>query len=35
MLEGAPLAAQATRIGIMGVWGAVSFALALRWFRWK
>jgi ABC-2 type transport system permease protein len=35
MLEGQPLAAQATRLGIMFVWGAVSFALALRWFRWR
>lgn len=35
MLEGEPLAAQATRIAIMFTWGAVSFALALRWFRWR
>lgn len=35
MLEGEPLTAQATRIAIMFVWGAVSFALALRWFRWR
>ena len=35
MLEGAPLAAQLTRIGILCAWGAVSFALALRWFRWR
>ena len=35
MLEGAPFAAQLTRIGIMCVWGAVSFVLALRWFRWR
>jgi ABC transporter DrrB family efflux protein len=35
MLEGAPLAAQLTRIGIMCAWGAVSFVLALRWFRWR
>jgi ABC-type multidrug transport system permease subunit len=35
MLEGAPLSAQLTRIGIMSAWGAVSFVLALRWFRWR
>jgi ABC-2 type transport system permease protein len=35
MLEGAPIATQAGRITIMAVWGAVSFALALRWFRWR
>ena len=35
MLEGAPLTAQLTRIGIMCAWGAVSFVLALRWFRWR
>jgi ABC-type polysaccharide/polyol phosphate export permease len=35
MLEGAPLSAQLMRIGIMTAWGTVSFALALRWFRWR
>ena len=35
MLEGAPLSAQLPEIGIMTAWGAVSFALALRWFRWR
>jgi ABC-type multidrug transport system permease subunit len=35
MLEGAPLSAQLTRIGIMAAWGVVSFMLALRWFRWR
>lgn len=34
ILEGAPLAAQGTRLAIMGAWGAVSFLLAVRWFRW-
>ena len=24
-----------TRIGIMAAWGAISFVLALRWFRWR
>jgi ABC-type multidrug transport system permease subunit len=35
MLEGAPLLAQFARIGIMVAWGAISFALALRRFRWS
>jgi ABC-2 type transport system permease protein len=35
MLEGATLADQATRIAILAAWGAVSFLLALKWFRWR
>lgn len=35
MLEGAPLAAQATRVGIVVAWCVASFVLALRWFRWR
>jgi ABC-type polysaccharide/polyol phosphate export permease len=35
MLEGAPLSAQLASIGIMAAWGAISFFLALRWFRWR
>jgi hypothetical protein len=35
MLEGAPLSAQLPRVAIMIAWGAISFALALRWFRWQ
>lgn len=35
MLEGLPITDQLTRIGIMALWGAVSFVLALRWFRWR
>jgi ABC-type polysaccharide/polyol phosphate export permease len=35
MLEGSTLAAQLPRLGIMTAWGVVSFALALRWFRWR
>jgi ABC-type multidrug transport system permease subunit len=35
MLEGAPLADQGWRIGIMAAWGGASFLLALRWFRWR
>jgi ABC-type polysaccharide/polyol phosphate export permease len=35
MLEGAPLSAQAMRIGIMLAWSGLSFVLALFWFRWR
>src|SRR5262245_60982320 len=35
MQEGKSLAELATPIGIMLAWGVVSFALALRWFRWR
>jgi ABC-type multidrug transport system permease subunit len=34
MLEGKPLASQFLEIGILAAWGVVTFALALRWFRW-
>lgn len=34
MLEGASLAAVLPQIAIVAAWGVVSFALALRWFRW-
>ncbi len=33
--EGAPLATQWQAVGVMIAWGAVSFALALRLFRWQ
>ncbi len=35
MLEGAPLTSQLPRIAILAGWGVVTFALALRWFRWN
>jgi ABC transporter DrrB family efflux protein len=35
ILEGADLSSQLGRIGILLAWGAVSFALALRMFRWN
>jgi len=35
MQEGAPLTTQLLRVGILGGWCAVSFLLALRWFRWR
>lgn len=34
ILEGAPLAHQLPRLIILGLWGAISYGLALRWFRW-
>ena len=34
ILEGSSLVSQSGRIGILVVWGAISFILALRWFRW-
>jgi len=35
MLEGAGLPSIAWRLGVLVLWGAVSFFLALRWFRWR
>ena len=35
ILEGASLGSQAVRLGGLALWGAVSFVLALRWFRWS
>jgi len=34
ILEGSSLASQSGRILVLIVWGGLSFALALRWFRW-
>lgn len=34
MLEGAGLVAIGGDLGLLVAWGVVSFALALRWFRW-
>jgi ABC-2 type transport system permease protein len=34
ILQGAPLAAQAGRLGVLVAWMAISFLLALSWFRW-
>lgn len=34
ILEGSTLASQSGRLLVMIVWGGISFALALRWFRW-
>ncbi len=35
MLEGSSLSSQASRIGIMAAWGILSFAVALKIFRWQ
>jgi ABC-type multidrug transport system permease subunit len=34
ILEGTPLISQWPRLLLMALWGGLSFALALRWFRW-
>jgi ABC-2 type transport system permease protein len=34
ILEGASLASQSGRIMVMALWAVLTFALALRWFRW-
>jgi ABC-2 type transport system permease protein len=34
ILEGTPLTHQWPRLLVMTLWGAISFALALKWFRW-
>jgi ABC-2 type transport system permease protein len=34
ILEGAPLTMQGGRLLVLLLWGGISFALALRWFRW-
>jgi ABC-2 type transport system permease protein len=35
ILQGSSLASQSGRIAVLVIWGAVSFVLALRWFRWS
>jgi ABC transporter DrrB family efflux protein len=35
MNDGEPLSAQAGRLAVLVAWGSISFALALRWFRWR
>jgi ABC-2 type transport system permease protein len=35
MLEGTSLLALGLDVAIIAAWGCVSFALALRWFRWN
>ena len=35
VLQGASLASQTWRMGIIAAWGGVSFFFTLRWFRWN
>jgi hypothetical protein len=35
MLDGAGLASLAPELGLMALWGALSFWLALKLFRWQ
>jgi ABC-type multidrug transport system permease subunit len=35
MNDGASLAGVALPLAILVAWGVLSFALALRWFRWE
>jgi hypothetical protein len=35
MLDGAGLAATAPELANLSLWGALSFAIALRIFRWQ
>ena len=35
MLQDRPLTEVAWRLGILVLWGGVSFTLALRWFKWR
>jgi ABC-type multidrug transport system permease subunit len=34
ILEGASVVSQSWRLAILAIWASVSFACALRWFRW-
>jgi hypothetical protein len=35
ILEGASLHTQVYPLAILAAWGLISYALALRWFRWN
>lgn len=35
ILDGMSLASQGWRLGVIAVWGGISFLLTLRWFRWN
>jgi ABC-2 type transport system permease protein len=35
MIDGAPLAASIPLLGIVTVWGVLTFAVALKIFRWQ
>jgi ABC-type multidrug transport system permease subunit len=34
IIEGRPLASQASEIGGLALWGVLSFVLGVKWFRW-
>ena len=34
ILQGEPLRAQGARLLVLGLWGGISFVLAVKWFRW-
>ena len=34
VLDGAPVAEQLGRLGVLAAWGTASFVLGIRWFRW-
>ena len=34
ILQGQPLLAQTSRMLVLALWGAISFLMALKWFRW-
>jgi len=35
ILQGASLSSQWMQLGVMAIWGGVSFVIALKWFRWS
>jgi ABC-type polysaccharide/polyol phosphate export permease len=35
ILQGASLSSQWIPLGILAIWGGVSFVVALKWFRWS
>jgi len=35
MIDGAPLSHLGAPLGVVSAWGAVSFAVALKIFRWR
>jgi ABC-type multidrug transport system permease subunit len=35
MIDGARLSAVGGQLGVLGLWGLIAFAVALRLFRWQ
>jgi ABC-type polysaccharide/polyol phosphate export permease len=35
LLEGASIGSQGLNLMILAIWGAVTFVLGLKWFRWS